>query len=72
MQIKNCSQNKIICTIAQIRNMLCSDMILSHHLISCSPVARHYLQDCADRYAELEKVAKHVEIGLCTCAWLIG
>jgi hypothetical protein len=52
--------------------MFCSNLILSHKLISSSPVARRYLQDCADQHAKLALISNHVEIGLCTCAWLMG
>ncbi len=66
------TKTKVTNTIAQIHDMFCSDLILSRHLISSSPVARHYLQDCADQHTKLEMISKHVEIGLCTCAWLMG
>jgi hypothetical protein len=56
----------------RIRNMLCGDLILSHHLIGSSPAARPYLQDCAEGYAELEEISNQVEMGLCTSAWLMG
>jgi len=58
--------------IARIRNMLCGDLILSHHLIGSSPAAKPYLEDCATGYAELEEISNLVEMGLCTSVWLMG
>lgn len=58
--------------VARIRNMLCGDLIISHHLIGSSPAAMPYLQDCAEGYAELEEISSQVEMGLCTSIWLRG
>jgi len=58
--------------IVRIRNMLCGDLILFHHILGSSPAAMPYLQDCAAGYAELEKISNQVEIGLCTSVWLRG
>ncbi len=58
--------------VVRIRNMLCGDLILSHHLIGSSPAARPYLRDCAEGYAELEEISNQVEMGLCTSVWLTG
>lgn len=50
--------------ISKIRNMLCGDLILSHHLLVTAPISRMYLQDCAIRYAELEEISSRIELGL--------
>jgi hypothetical protein len=47
--------------IAGIRNTLLGDTILFHHLIESTPAAMSYLQSCADRYAELDKISIQVE-----------
>lgn len=52
--------------------MFCSNLVISHKLISSSPIAKHYLRDCADQHAKLALISNHVEIGLCTCSWLMG
>lgn len=66
------TRTEITGTIHRVRNMLCGDLILSHHLIGSSPAARPYLQDCAAGYAELEEISSQVEMGLCTSVWLRG
>lgn len=69
---KHCTKHNIYiyvdCRILLI--MFCSNLILSHKLISSSLIAKHYLKDCADQHAKLALMSNHVEIGLCTCAWL--
>jgi hypothetical protein len=55
---------------SKIRNSQISNTVLSHHLIITSPATHEYLQHCAAKRAELERIRIEIEIGLCTCIWL--
>ena len=58
------ARTDIASTIAKIRDMLCGDLILFHHLFGTSPISLLYLQDCEARYAELEEIGRKIELGL--------
>jgi hypothetical protein len=57
-------------SIARIRNTICGDLILFHHLIGTTPAALPYLQSCAARFAQLDRIGSYVELKLRISAWL--
>ena len=54
----------------KLRDSSIGDMVLSHQLIITSQAAHAYLEECAAKHEELERIRVEIEIGLCTCVWL--
>jgi hypothetical protein len=57
-------------SIARIRNTICGELILFHHLIGATHAALPYLQSCAARYAKFDRIGSYVELKLRISAWL--